>query len=155
MKLVIAGATGFVATECVRQALNDPRFTSVIALARREVKAPADLGPKADASKLKSVIVQDYGSYSEDVKKQLAGTDACIWTVGVTPSKAKHYDWAEVTRVSRDNALDGFQVLIDTRGEQHAPTPLRFIYMSGAAAERDQTKSPLIMKDMVLMRVCS
>lgn len=116
MKLIIAGATGFVATECVRQALKDSRFTSVIALARRQVKVPTDLGSKADTSKLQSVVLEDYGSYPEDVKKQLAGADACIWTVAITPAKSKKYDWSEVTRVCRDNALAGFQVVVDARG---------------------------------------
>jgi hypothetical protein len=78
MKLIIAGASGFVATEAVRQSLNDPKITSVIALARRQIVAPADLASSADASKLKS-ITSDYGGYSEDVKRLLADADACIW----------------------------------------------------------------------------
>ena len=154
MKLVIAGATGYVATECVRQALIDARFTKVVALARREVKAPTDLGPKADVSKLQSVVIEDYGTYSDDVKKQLAGADACIWTVAITPNKIKNYEWSEVVRISRDNALDGLKVLLDVRGEEHGAMPLRFVYMSGNQAERDQTKSPLLLKEMCLMRVC-
>jgi nucleoside-diphosphate-sugar epimerase len=155
MKLIIAGGTGFVATECIRQALTDARFTSIIALARREVKAPTDLTEKADASKLQSVLIQDYGTYSEDVKEQLAGADACIWTVAITPSKAQLYKWEEVKRVCHDNALAGFQVVIDARGDKHGDKPLRFIYMSGTAAERDQTKKPLLLPQMSLMRVSS
>jgi hypothetical protein len=154
MKLIIAGATGFVATECLRQALIDARFTSLIALARREVKPPTDLGPKADIAKLQSVVLQDYGTYPEEVKKQLAGADACIWTVAITPGKARMYEWEEVKRVCRDNALVGFQTIIDARGDKHGDMPLRFIYMSGTSAERDQTKSPLLLKEMFLMRVC-
>lgn len=79
MKLVIAGATGFVATELIRQSLSIPKITSVIALARRPVSTPSNLSPTADASKLHSVIIQDYGSYPDDVIKQLAGAEACIW----------------------------------------------------------------------------
>ena len=81
MKLIVAGASGFVATEVIRQSLSIPKITSVIALARRSVSAPSDLGPRADASKLHSVILDNYGSYSEDVKKKLAGADACVWYV--------------------------------------------------------------------------
>lgn len=79
MKLIVAGATGFVATELIRQSLSIPKITSVIAIARRPVSTPSNLGPSADASKLHSVVVDDYGSYSEDVLKQLAGANACIW----------------------------------------------------------------------------
>ena len=81
MKLVIAGATGFVATELIRQSLSIPKITSIIAMARHPVSTPSNLGPKADPSKLHSVIIEDYGSYPEEVMKQLAGADACIWYV--------------------------------------------------------------------------
>ena len=79
MKLVISGATGFVATELIRQSLSNPKVTLVIALARRHVAAPENLGPGADTSKLKSVVLEDFGKYPEDVKRQLEGADACIW----------------------------------------------------------------------------
>lgn len=79
MQLIIAGASGYLATEVVRQALSLPKITSVIALARRQVSAPDNLGPGADVSKLKSVVVKDYDEYSEDAKSQFAKADACIW----------------------------------------------------------------------------
>lgn len=79
MKLIVAGASGFVAGEIIRQSLSNPRITSVVALARQPVSAPSDLDRKADVSKLDSVILEDYERYPEDVMKQLAGADACIW----------------------------------------------------------------------------
>lgn len=79
MKLIVAGASGFVATEIIRQSLSISKITSVIALARRPVSAPSNLGQGADPSKLHSVALDNYGSYPDDVKKQLAGADACIW----------------------------------------------------------------------------
>jgi uncharacterized protein YbjT (DUF2867 family) len=78
MKLIITGASGFVATEVLRQALHLPSITSIVALARKSVSAPGGT-PAENASKLTSVVVEDYGTYSDDVKKQLAGADACIW----------------------------------------------------------------------------
>ena len=81
MKLIIAGATGFVATELIRQSLSIPKITCVIAIARHPVSTPSNLSPTADPSKLHSVIIENYGSYPEDVMKQLAGADACIWYV--------------------------------------------------------------------------
>jgi N-acetyl-gamma-glutamylphosphate reductase len=81
MKLIVAGSTGFLATEIIRQALAHPGVTSVLALARRETPIPKNLKLKADSKKLKSVVCQDFGNYSEEVKRQLAGADACIWRV--------------------------------------------------------------------------
>jgi uncharacterized protein YbjT (DUF2867 family) len=79
MKLIIAGATGFVAEELIRQSLRHPDIKSVVALARRPVAAPPGAG--ADGSKLKSVVVKDCDDYPEEVRRELAGADACIWYV--------------------------------------------------------------------------
>lgn len=79
MKLIIAGSTGLVGTELVRQALSNPAIATVLALARRETPIPSKLNPGADASKLKSVICDDFENYSDSVKKELSGADACIW----------------------------------------------------------------------------
>lgn len=76
MRLIITGATGFVGSEVLRQALRMPEITSIVAVARKPVRVE---GPDAASSKLKSVIVQDYDQYPDDVKKEFAGASACIW----------------------------------------------------------------------------
>ena len=81
MKLIVAGATGFVASEIIRQSLSITAITSVIAIARRPVSTPANLGPNANPGKLKSVVLENYDSYPDEVKRQLSGADACIWYV--------------------------------------------------------------------------
>ncbi len=78
MKLIITGATGFVATEVLRQALLLPSITAVVAVARNHVSAPEGLSA-SNTSKLKSVVVSDYDSYPEEVKKEFEGAEACIW----------------------------------------------------------------------------
>jgi len=75
MKLIITGASGFVGSEVVRQSLLRSDITSVVALSRQAITAPAGTDP----AKLKSVVLKDYGTYPEDVKKELAGASACIW----------------------------------------------------------------------------
>lgn len=86
MKLVISGATGFVGSELVRQSLEHPKITSVIALVRSPVLAPENLRPGADISKLHNVILNDFGRYPEDVKKHFEGVDACVWYESLPPS---------------------------------------------------------------------
>ncbi|KAF7957614.1 hypothetical protein EAE96_003188 [Botrytis aclada] len=78
MKLIVAGSTGFVATEIIKQALSNPGVTSIIALARRETSVPQTLDANADITKYKAVICDDFSNYSDNVKKELEGTDACI-----------------------------------------------------------------------------
>jgi hypothetical protein len=81
MQLIIAGASGFLATEVIRQALSLPAITSIIALARRPIVAPDEyyLDQPCDTSKLKSVVVKNYDEYPDEVKKELGEAGACIW----------------------------------------------------------------------------
>ena len=74
MKLIVAGGTGLLATEVIRQSLQLPEITSVVALARKQVQMEG-----FDSSKLKSVIIEDYSNYPEHVKAEFVGVDACIW----------------------------------------------------------------------------
>lgn len=74
MKLVIGGSTGFVATELIRQALEHPKITSIVALGRREILPSPDEG-----SKLRSIVCDNFENYSDSVKKALENADACIW----------------------------------------------------------------------------
>lgn len=79
MKIIVAGSTGFLATEVIRQALSHTAVTSILALARRATTVPQDVSPGADVSKLKPIICDDFENYTERVKQELANADACIW----------------------------------------------------------------------------
>lgn len=79
MKLIVIGATGLVGTEVVRQALSHKSITSVVALGRRPTPPPNNLASGPALDKFKSVTCEDFSNYSDDVKSQLSGADACIW----------------------------------------------------------------------------
>lgn len=79
MKLIVTGATGYVAREVIRQSLGRKEISSVIALARKPVPVPEGLANSADAAKLRSVGIQDYEQYPDAVKKEFSGAGACIW----------------------------------------------------------------------------
>lgn len=73
--MIVTGATGFVGSEVVRQALQLKHVSSVIAVARK----PVQLEDGVDGSKLKNVTIEDYTVYPDDAKKEFSGADACIW----------------------------------------------------------------------------
>jgi nucleoside-diphosphate-sugar epimerase len=79
MKLIIAGASGFVGRELILQSLAQPKIKTVIALSRKPISAPSSLAEGSDASKLRNVIIKDYDQYSDEAKAEFAGADACIW----------------------------------------------------------------------------
>ncbi|KAK0707453.1 hypothetical protein B0H67DRAFT_647638 [Lasiosphaeris hirsuta] len=147
MKLIIAGASGLVATEIIRQSLRSRDITTVLALARKPVAAPEGT-TAADATKLKSVIIDDYETYPDHVKREFSGADACIWTVAITPTKSKTYAFEDVKRICQTSTLAGFRAMADAGPAR----PFRFLYMSGSAAERDQTKRPIVLAEYLLMR---
>ncbi|KAJ5910078.1 hypothetical protein N7504_004721 [Penicillium tannophilum] len=145
MKLIVAGATGLVGTEIIRQSLQISEITQIIALARKPVHVEDGTDP---LSKLKSVVIRDYGEYSADVKAEFAGADACIWTVAVTPFRTSSFDFAEVKRVCQDCTLAGFKAMY----EAGPAKPFRFLYFSADGTPRDPTKKPAIMGDYQVMR---
>ncbi|KFY31549.1 hypothetical protein V493_01006 [Pseudogymnoascus sp. VKM F-4281 (FW-2241)] len=151
MKIIIAGSTGFVATEVIRQALSNTAITSIVALGRRTIAVPQNAGPGADISKLKSVVCDDFANYSESVKRELSGAGACIWLIAVLPSKAKTMPWDEVRKICVDYTVKGIETI--TQLHHDSPNrPVRFIYTSGAYAQRDQTQKPWILGDYMLLR---
>ncbi|KAK7750324.1 hypothetical protein SLS62_007732 [Diatrype stigma] len=136
MKLIVAGATGYVAKEVVRQSLGRKEISSVIALARKPVPVPEGLANSADAAKLHNVCIEDYGQYPDHVKKEFAGAGACIWTVGISPGTATTMDRDELKRVCDTCTIAGMKAMY----EAGPAKPFRFLYVCGETADRDQTK---------------
>ncbi|KAF2801803.1 putative nucleoside-diphosphate-sugar epimerase [Mytilinidion resinicola] len=147
MKLLVTGATGLVGTEVIRQALGVSSITSVVALARREVKVPEQVAPDADTSKLKTVIVEDWEKYTPEVKEAIKGADACLWLLAITPAKSKAYVFDQVRKVCLDYTVAGIREMSTV-----ANKPFRFIYTAGAMTERDQTKKLALLGEYRLMR---
>ncbi|KAJ4386462.1 hypothetical protein N0V93_009358 [Gnomoniopsis smithogilvyi] len=153
MKLVIGGSTGFVGTELVRQALLHPAITSVVALSRRETPVPLQDTEAGNALKLTSVVCNDFETYSDDVRNELQGADACIWTIAVTPRKQHTVPFEEVCKISREYAVKAIQTLAQS-STGHSPEqrnddqPFRFVYISGIAAKRDRAEAE---KDQMLV----
>ncbi|EXK83090.1 hypothetical protein FOQG_12608 [Fusarium oxysporum f. sp. raphani 54005] len=151
MKVVIAGSTGFIGKEVVRQALLHPQITSVVTLSRHDHDISEDLQTPEIESKLTSVTCSDFKNYPQYVKDEISGADACIWLIGVTPGKLKQYNWDQVRMICYEYALYAADTFAKLPREGN-PDPLRFIYVSGCNAERDPAKKPWILGDYCLLR---
>ncbi|OAA62221.1 NAD(P)-binding domain protein [Cordyceps fumosorosea ARSEF 2679] len=151
MKLIVVGATGLIGTEVIRQALSHNSVTSVVALGRRPTLPPTSITTGPTLAKLHSVTLEDFTNYPDDVKSQLSGADACIWLLAVTPRASKAMDFELVKKICVDYVMEGFRTLKELPRPEGGK-PLRFVYASGAKAERDQTKKPWILGDYTLIR---
>ncbi|KAI4234993.1 MAG: hypothetical protein LQ349_003445 [Xanthoria aureola] len=149
MKILLAGSTGFIGREVLDQCLQHPAITSLVALSRRplEIQNP----------KLSVAVTHDFLDYPADVIDKLEGVEGCIWSLG----KA----WMPSNEQAREVCVDYTMVAVKalTAMHNHADAPaaaaasgpdhtatvhkkkIRFVYLSGGAAERDQTK-PLWFK---------
>ena len=74
MKLAIAGATGFVGAEVLSQCLKSSSVDSMVVFSRRPLPQETTSNPK-----LKVLVLHDFLTYPENVIKELAGTEGCIW----------------------------------------------------------------------------
>jgi hypothetical protein len=77
MKIILTGSTGFIGSEVLRQSLARPDITSIIVLSRRSL-APS---PETNDPKLKVLVMNDFGTYSESDLKELGDADCCVWYV--------------------------------------------------------------------------
>lgn len=87
MKLIVVGATGFLGTEVLRQAVARKDITSVVAVTRRALSESSKKGKGGEEEaqeikkKLVEVVVKDYDQYDDKVKEAFAGAGGCIWLV--------------------------------------------------------------------------
>lgn len=74
MKLIIAGATGFVGRNLLKEALACSDITSIVTLGRRPV-----VSEYAERAKVTNIVLDDLEHYPASVMEKIADADACIW----------------------------------------------------------------------------
>ncbi|KAI1269925.1 hypothetical protein F5Y18DRAFT_372018 [Xylariaceae sp. FL1019] len=142
MKVVITGATGFVGSEVVRQAIASDKVTQALVLTRKPL--PDEF---TKSEKIKVFTIKDFSaSYSEDLLEQLSGAEACIWAIG---GRAPQFADVETARkVSVDYTLNAANAFVThLAGNLPASQKFRFVFCSGKFAEWDDNKSLVFMSD--------
>ena len=71
MKVIVAGATGFIGGAALKRLAELPQVTSIVVLSRRELPTKMD--------KVQTIIIKDFKQYDDDVLQQLTGAEACVW----------------------------------------------------------------------------
>ncbi|KAK7182750.1 hypothetical protein DPSP01_013486 [Paraphaeosphaeria sporulosa] len=153
VKLIIGGATGFVATEVIRQSLSNPKITAIYALGRKPIAVPEGTAPGADTSKLKSLVVKDFEKYPEDVKAQLADADGAIWALAVLPQKTRGMPFEEVKKINQTYTLKALEQIEEARAAAGQKGPFRFLYISGPDTPRTPDgPTPPVFKEYIRLK---
>ena len=119
MKLIIFGATGFVGSECVRQAIEDNYIEHITAVTRR----PLDANITSD--KLTNVIHSDFLDYIS-LSNLFQSHQACIWALGISQNAVRE---AEYIKITHDYTLAA------ARAISNVNPSMRFIFVSGMGAD--------------------
>jgi uncharacterized protein YbjT (DUF2867 family) len=84
MKLIVAGATGFIGSHVVKQCISNPAVTSILVVARREPATELSASPK-----VKVILHQDFSDWPSSLLDQLEGAEGCIWYTRFTLEDVK------------------------------------------------------------------
>ncbi len=112
MKVILFGSTGMVGQGVLRECLQDPGVTEVVAVVRA---ATGQQHPK-----LREVVHHDFTDFTG---VELDG-DACFWCLGISSNGMSEADY---TRVTHDYTLAAARVMV-------RPT-MTFIFVSGTGAD--------------------
>ncbi|KAL8993111.1 MAG: hypothetical protein Q9169_006591 [Polycauliona sp. 2 TL-2023] len=144
MKIIVAGSTGFIGHEVLTQLLSHPRVHSIVALTRRPLPSSFNNNPK-----LTIAILEDFLTYPADISQQFDDTDACICITRCL-GKAWMPDNETARKVCVEYTMAAAREMTDMakaktkvkkEGQEERERKFRFVYLSGGAAERDQTKA--------------
>jgi uncharacterized protein YbjT (DUF2867 family) len=120
MKVLLFGATGMVGQGVLRECLLDP-----------EVELAATVGRTAtgiEDAKLREIVHSDLTSYA-GIESELAGFDACFFSLGVSSSGMKEADYERITY--------GFTLPAAETLSRINPG-MTFIYVSGAGTDSSE-----------------
>ena len=117
MKVIVFGASGMLGAGVLRECLLADDVEQVVSIAR------TSLG--RNDKKLREIVHKDFSDFSA-IKGDLAGYDACFFTLGVTSSGLSE---AEYSRVTYDFTMAAAEVLAAANPE------MTFVYVSGAGTD--------------------
>jgi nucleoside-diphosphate-sugar epimerase len=140
MIIIVTGGTGQIGSAVLRRCLQDAAITKVFALTRRPLDEHL-----TSSGKIKNIIHSDFSEYPDHLLAQLKGAEACIWSIGVIPSKGKDKDTLYQGNVA--TSLKGATAFVNHLQPALGNRKFRFVYVSGWAAERDQTKNIWLMPE--------
>jgi uncharacterized protein YbjT (DUF2867 family) len=125
MKIILFGATGMVGQGALRECLLDPEVEKVLAVGRRAT------GQRHD--KLREIVHKDFLDFSA-IEDELAGYDACLFSLGVSSVGMSEPDYH---RVTYDVTMAAASALVRKN------PALTLVYVSGARTDSTERGRPM------------
>lgn len=152
MKVILTGATGFIGTEILDQAISHNYIEKIYVLTRKSLDAK--YFKKAGKGKVVELLHDNFLEYPEDLLRRLRdeGVEACIWALGSRAPDSKKLEEEQKINISYPVvAANAFaQQLATALSPQQMPKkkfPFRFIFISAWGAEQNQHRSLWIWND--------
>ena len=124
MKAFVLGSTGVVGDAIIREALQDPRIVSVLAVSRR---------PLAHVhAKLETALLRDFSDF-ERLGPALAAANFVLCALGIS--------WYQTTDEAQYRQITHDYVLACARVASIANPSMRFCFVSGHGASRNGTQA--------------
>jgi uncharacterized protein YbjT (DUF2867 family) len=124
MRLLVLGPTGVVGAEVVRAALQDPRFSPVLALSRRPLVTAHP--------RLETLLHADFTDFS-DLQSRFAGVTVAICALGMA--------WPQAESEKQYRAVTNEYVMAIARALNAANPGVRFCFVSGHGASATSTQT--------------
>ncbi|KAK5116759.1 hypothetical protein LTR62_007433 [Meristemomyces frigidus] len=144
MKIILTGATGFIGTEVLDQAIAHNYIEHIYCITRK----PLDRKyfAKSAKGKVTELLHDNFGNYEDSTMQFLkeAGVEGCIWCLGPNthPDATKRAEEEKVRISYPVAAAEVFSGYLATAlSPQFMPKrkfPFRFVFLSAYAAEQDQ-----------------
>lgn len=115
-------------------ALADPTVSYITLLLRREIPSWADL-PSNAREKSKTIIVNDFTQYHEDIISQIADHDGCVWALGKSVRGLSEEEYINIHVKFPVAAVEALK----KAGVGSTEKPFSFVYVSGEGADPSQT----------------
>ena len=124
MKALVLGPTGVVGDAIVREALADPRITSLLAVSRRPL-------PHAHP-KLETVLLNDFGNF-QPLSRELAAVDFVLCALGIS--------WYQTTGAAQYRQITHDYVMACARVASVANPVMHFCFVSGHGASATSSRA--------------
>jgi saccharopine dehydrogenase-like NADP-dependent oxidoreductase len=142
-RIVLTGATGLVGGQVLKTAIADERISEIVVLSRRELPDKS----LSENSKVTVVIHKDFQRYPPELITQLQGASAVIWCIGGMVRDFENVATARKVQVSYVKAAAEAFV-------EGGLLPLKWVFCSGAWAERDGEKKLWFIEETRKIKVC-